>query len=277
MKLRYLFLSGLALMSIAWGQGRITDRRTASMRGGGGEGKCTIEVVVDDVADVEIRGPNAVIRTLSGSPATFRRFECNQAMPANPNAFRFEGVDGRGRQDLTQQPYGGAPAVIRIVDSKGGNEGYTFDIFWNGGNGGGGGFGGRGGGFGGGGGGGFGGGFGGNQGGWNNGWGSGSGWGNGGNFNFSGQGNGSFRDQSGRNRRLTLATVFIGQQGNINVSFDGEAGRIELNGRVDSRSNRRVFANVSGGGRSGQMIIEMSAYDRVERITMPTWNLSWNN
>ena len=70
-KLYLLFLT-LALTS-AWSQ-RITDRRTAEIRGGGGDGKCTIEVEVDGVAEVEISGRNATIRTLNGAPATFRRF-----------------------------------------------------------------------------------------------------------------------------------------------------------------------------------------------------------
>lgn len=112
---------------------QITDRRRASIRGGGGQGKCTVEVVVDNVAEVEIRGDNALIRTLSGGPATFRRFECNQIMPNNPYSFRFAGVDGRGRQNLQTSPEGGRAAIIRIEDSKGGSEGYTFDIFWSGG------------------------------------------------------------------------------------------------------------------------------------------------
>ena len=76
-----------------WGQ-RVTDRRSAELRGGGGDGKCTIEVVVDELAEVEIRGRNATIRTLRGAPASFRRFQCNSEMPNQPYEFRFEGVDG---------------------------------------------------------------------------------------------------------------------------------------------------------------------------------------
>lgn len=145
--MRGKFLIVFAVSTAAlWGQ-RITDRRTATIRGGDGDGKCTIEVVVDGVAQVEIRGNDAQIRTISGAPSSFRRFECNQEMPNRPYNFRFQGIDGRGRQDLVNSPDNGGQAVIRIEDSKGGSEGYTFDIFWNGGN-----YSGRGGGFGGGGG-----------------------------------------------------------------------------------------------------------------------------
>ena len=72
--------------------------------GGGGEGKCTFEVEVDGVAEVEIHGDQGDLRTLSGNPARWRRLECNQPLPNNPSAFRFQGVDGRGRQQLVRDP-----------------------------------------------------------------------------------------------------------------------------------------------------------------------------
>jgi hypothetical protein len=94
------------------------------------EAKCTLEVVVDGAAEVEIRGDSAILRNLQGQPPQWRRFECGQVMPANPAGFRFQGIDGRGRQQLVQEPRGGRPAVIRIDDTGGGQEGYTFDIMW---------------------------------------------------------------------------------------------------------------------------------------------------
>lgn len=120
-----------ALSSYAQWGGEQT--RSASIRGGGGDGKCTIEVEVDGAAEVEIRGSTARLRSRGGQRANWRRFECNQAMPSNPNDFRFKGIDGRGRQDLVRTPGNGGPAVIRIEDPKSGREGYTFDIFWRGG------------------------------------------------------------------------------------------------------------------------------------------------
>lgn len=106
----------------------------ASISGRGGDGKCTVEVNVDDVAIVEIVADRGRLITLSGQPAEWRRFECNQRMPAYPNEFRFSGVDGRGRQTLLKDPATNRGiAVIRIEDPKGGREGYTFDITWRGG------------------------------------------------------------------------------------------------------------------------------------------------
>jgi hypothetical protein len=111
------------------------ETRRATMNGRGGDrGKCTIEVEVDGAADVELFADSGRVRTLSGSPAIWRRFECNSPIPRNPSEFRFTGVDGRGRQSLVAEPGGNrGTAVIRIEDSKSGREGYTFDVEWRGG------------------------------------------------------------------------------------------------------------------------------------------------
>ena len=111
-----------------------SEERRAVLRGSGGSdrGKCTIEVVVDGSAEVAVRGDRAVLRTLDGRPPQWRRFECSAIMPVNPANFRFEGVDGRGRQQLIRDPRSGSPAVIRIDDPDSGSEGYTFDLTWSG-------------------------------------------------------------------------------------------------------------------------------------------------
>ncbi|MBS1825792.1 MAG: hypothetical protein JST93_10765 [Acidobacteria bacterium] len=106
----------------------------ASISGRGGDsGKCTIEVEVDDAADVEIRQDMGRIHTLNGQRANFRRFQCNQPMPVNMAEFRFRGIDGRGRVELVRDPRSNrGVAVVRIHDPKGGREGYTFDLEWRG-------------------------------------------------------------------------------------------------------------------------------------------------
>jgi len=107
-------------------------QRQATMVGGGNpnSGKCTIEVVVDGGAQVEIRGTSATLRDLNGQQPQWRRFECTGAMPSNPANFRFQGIDGRGRQTLTRDPRNGGVAVVQIQDSSSGAEGYTFEITW---------------------------------------------------------------------------------------------------------------------------------------------------
>src|SRR5690242_13738725 len=100
------------------GQAQNLQRR-ATMIGGGSpdRGKCTVEVVVDGAAEVELRGDTATLRNLRGQLPQWRRFECTGVMPANPRDFRFAGVDGRGRQQLVRDPRQGGVAVIQIEDN----------------------------------------------------------------------------------------------------------------------------------------------------------------
>jgi hypothetical protein len=95
------------------------DNYRAQIRGGVGDhGKCTIEVQVDGVAEIEIKGDEG-------------RMECNQPLPPNPVEFQFSGVDGRGRQTLLRDPAGNrGTAVVRIEDPQGGSDGYKFDMTW---------------------------------------------------------------------------------------------------------------------------------------------------
>lgn len=229
-----------------------SDFRRADIRGGGGDrGKCTIEVEVDDVADVEVRGQEARIRTLSGTPAFFRRFVCNQPMPRNPYEFRFRGIDGRGRQDLVRDPRSGGVAVVRIVDRNGGREGYTFDLEWRGGGGyprGGSGY-------------------------WDRGdWDRGREWDRDRDSNrdlrFRGRGDGIFRTWGGPNDRLDDCWVTVARGGTVEVAFTTSRNyKLALRGRVLRFERDRLFARISGSGVSGEMIIRLDG-DRVREIRM---------
>jgi len=127
-----LLVAALAAFSVSSGAQQFQRRATIVGGGAPDTGKCTIEVVVDGAAEVDIRGDQGVIRNLSGNPAQWRRFECTGPLPSNVSDFRFAGVDGRGRQDLVRDPRNGGTAVVRIEDPQGGSEGYTFDLFWGG-------------------------------------------------------------------------------------------------------------------------------------------------
>ena len=111
--------------------------QSASIRAritGGDGGKCTFEVDVDGIAEVEIRGGQGYLRTITGSRANWRRLECTEPLPGKPYDFQFKGVDGRGRQDLVRDPNSNhGTAIIRVEDPQGGREGYTGDMTWNGG------------------------------------------------------------------------------------------------------------------------------------------------
>ena len=125
-------IAPIALAVLTFPLGAQNLDRKAEMVGGGGpnQGKCTIEVVVDGGAEIQVRGNTASMHNLGGQPPQWRRFQCTGAMPANPANFRYVPVDGRGKQDLTQEPRNGGAAIVRIEDSQGGAANYTFDLMW---------------------------------------------------------------------------------------------------------------------------------------------------
>jgi hypothetical protein len=135
--LRVLIFLGLSQF-IAFAQVQYPPQRDqmiqARVSGGGGGGKCTFEVVIDGAADVMIRGDEGRLRWVGGGGMSWRRLDCNQPLPRNPNNFRFKGIDGRGSQSLLRSPNdNNGIAVIHLDDPKKGSEGYTGDIMWDGG------------------------------------------------------------------------------------------------------------------------------------------------
>ena len=203
-------------------RGRITG-------GGGDRGKCTIEVRVDGSAELEISGADGRMRTLSGATATWRRMECNQAMPANPLEFRFAGIDGRGNQYLVREPsQNRGAAVVRIEDPQGGGEGYTFDLEWRG------------------------------SGGPVTGGGSifdppGRGKGKGGRnpnleLEYRGRGDGYYRTFRGGDELLADCYVTIDRGNRIEIEFSSnQRNRFLLAGRIIHRDGNRLVADVAGG------------------------------
>jgi hypothetical protein len=124
-----IFIVAIALAAVATAQP--VPQRAAIIGGGNpNAGQCTITVLVDGQAEIEIRGENATMRNIGGAPPQWRRFECTSAMPPNPGNFQFAGLNGRGHQNLVAQPRDGGPAVIRIEDSEGGASEYTFRVMW---------------------------------------------------------------------------------------------------------------------------------------------------
>jgi hypothetical protein len=102
---------------------------------GNGSGKCTFEVMVQGRAEVQIRGSEGRVVTESGAPATWKRLDCNQALPPNPKNLKFSGVDGHGKQSLASDPSSNNGIAVIQIDNgnRGNNEGYTGDITWSGG------------------------------------------------------------------------------------------------------------------------------------------------
>jgi len=243
------------------------DSYRAQIRGGGDHGKCTIEVVVDGVAEIEIQGDQGRMRTLAGAPSTWRRMDCNQPLPPNPLDFHFSGVDGRGRQALLRDPSNNrGVAVVRIEDPDGGREGYKFDIEWRGAGGGGGyrdGGGDRGGDR-------DGGGF--DRGGdrdrngdwnrdrdgrWND------------EIRFTGRGDGYFKDFRGPDDVLYDCQVSVDRGGLVTVTFQNDRrSRSRFTGRLARFDRDLIVADMSGRGVRGSMEIRLNGRDRVTDISM---------
>jgi len=238
-------------------RGRITG-------GAGDRGKCTIEVVVDGSAEVEVYGAEGRMRTLTGASATWRRMDCNMALPANPAEFKFSPQEGRGKQYIVRSPEENRGiAMVRIEDSAGGSEVYKFDLEWRGTNGGltSGGFGNP------------------NSGGsifdaprgpGNNppiGVGPGlAGWNQ--QVDFRGRGEGYYRSFRGSDDVLTDAVVTIDRGGRVQVELTTrQRDRILIAGQVVMAERDRLVANMSGGTIQGAMEILLDR-NRVQELAM---------
>jgi len=163
--------------------------------------------------------------------------DCNQSFPNNPGDFRFQGVDGRGKQTLVRDPRStGGVAVIRLEDPKGGSEGYTGDIMWKGGD---------------------------------SNWGGGGNWSSGGsgwNDSWQGQGSGiSYKDavavcrnQVSRVRGVNANSVAVrrSSSGGSNRNFD-----LEFNFRDRSGNNQNGNCSVSTSGQLSNFKINGGGYN----------------
>ncbi len=143
-----LAISGVALASAQRGTVSINPRITG---GDSSNGKCIVRIMVDDTVNVRIGNGQIRVDTLAGQPSRDDGSECSSMLRNGRNLsdFRFHGIDGRGEVRLQSDPRNDprGEAVIYIRDSKGGDEGYTFEVTWQGDNGNGNGDGNRGGGF----------------------------------------------------------------------------------------------------------------------------------
>jgi hypothetical protein len=246
------------------------DAYRAQIQGGVGDhGKCTIEVNVDGVAEIEIRGDEGRMRTLSGAASTWRRMECNQPLPPNPVEFQFSGVDGRGRQSLLRDPASNrGTAVVRIEDPQGGRDTYKFDIIWRaaGANdyrgdgrdrdngprgeprGGGGPDGPR----------------------WND------------ELRFTGRGDGYFKNFRGPDEVLRDCQVSVDRRGVVTVTFqNARRSALTFTGQLTRFDQGRIVADMSGVGVRGSMEISRIGPDRVTAISMSAegrerFDLNWH-
>ena len=96
-----------------------------------GQGRCTVSVLVDRTADVEIRGDQATLRDVSGRTPLFERFECTGPIPQAPVDMGIRAIEGNGRMTLTRDAYNGGVALVRVNNDTSREGIYTFDVYWN--------------------------------------------------------------------------------------------------------------------------------------------------
>ena len=111
----------------------ITPRITG---GDSSNGKCIIRIMVDDTVSVRIGNGQVRVQTISGRDSRDDGSECSSMLQNGRNLsnFRFRGIDGRGQVRLESDPRENprGEAVVSIRDAKGGDEGYTFEVSWQG-------------------------------------------------------------------------------------------------------------------------------------------------
>ena len=130
-----LFLCLGVITTIGYAQPQFTMMRHApNWDPGARDGYCDVRVIVDNVAEVGLRGERVLVRTLQGAPARDAGTTCTAPLPrTGATNIRVRGMEGRGSAQLMEQPnqQNGYAAVIRIQDSQAGASEYRFRIDWH--------------------------------------------------------------------------------------------------------------------------------------------------
>lgn len=98
------------------------------------DGFCEVRVVVDNQAEVGLRGERVFVRTLEGAPAHDAGTTCTAPLPrTGATNFRVRGMEGRGSAQLVEEPnaQNGYVAIIRIQDRQSGASEYRFRVDWH--------------------------------------------------------------------------------------------------------------------------------------------------
>jgi hypothetical protein len=126
-------LALIAVFAQAFAQPTLEQATLAADPGAPG-GKCAIEIILNGSAEIDLLGPTGNLRSLTGKPLGWRRFECTSVLPPNPDGFQIHLTSGRGRLELLRHPLidGGGPASFRVKSSQPFPEVFVVEIFWTG-------------------------------------------------------------------------------------------------------------------------------------------------
>ncbi len=130
---KHIFLGAVILAGLMQPAQANPVSRRATITGGGGSGRCTIEVTVDGTAEVEVLRRYGLLTTTGGQPAEWRRFQCNAALPRTPRTSASSGSMAGEPSDwfrILATPE--AEPWLASTTPRGGRAGYTFDLQWGG-------------------------------------------------------------------------------------------------------------------------------------------------
>jgi hypothetical protein len=95
------------------------------------EGHCTVSVLVDGAADIEIRGDDATMRNVTGYPPKWQSFTCTGPRPVAAANLNLRAIEGNGQMTLTRDSYRPGLATVRVTNLEGGDRLFTFDLSWS--------------------------------------------------------------------------------------------------------------------------------------------------
>jgi len=125
-----LFLTFFALAAFAVNAQTYHRRASLVYSSDSTEGRCTVSVLVDGAADIEMRGDDATLRNVTGYPPRWQRFECTGPMPASGVDLRLRAIEGNGEVKLTRDSFVPGVSVVRVTNLEGGDRLFTFEVSW---------------------------------------------------------------------------------------------------------------------------------------------------
>jgi len=94
-------------------------------------GRCTVSVLVDGAADIEIRGDDATMRNVTGYPPRWQSFACTGPMPVAAADLSLRAIEGNGQITLSRDSYRPGLAIVRVTNLEGGDRLFTFELSWS--------------------------------------------------------------------------------------------------------------------------------------------------
>jgi hypothetical protein len=126
-----LFLTFFALAAFLVNAQTTHRRAVLAYASDPAEGHCTVSVLVDGAADIEIRGDDATMRNVTGYTPRWQRFDCTGPMPVAAADLSLRAIEGNGQITLSRDPYRPGLSTVRVTNLEGGDRLFTFELSWS--------------------------------------------------------------------------------------------------------------------------------------------------